>query len=167
MVFPGKNCLFWWFSIFHIFAFEFSSFPHHFPFFLTPFFPVSQQKFPGKKCQGALCPLRLLRRCLQKMQPEDCSCWCGEELQCCLSTLAYVKHFHIKGVQHPWSLCLKTLRIFSKNKATLDKVSYGSGQKCSKGTQKLKFYFSRDHCCEVTVNNVQKSIYSMFWAINQ
>ena len=26
---------------------------------------------------------------------------------------------------------------------------------------------SRDHCCEVTVKNVQKSIFSMFWAINQ
>ena len=26
---------------------------------------------------------------------------------------------------------------------------------------------SRDHCCEVTVKNVWKSIFSMFWAINQ
>ena len=40
------------------------------------------------------------------------------------------------------------LRIFSKNKATLDKEYYGSGQKCS-GTQKSQFCFSRDHCCEV------------------
>ena len=32
---------------------------------------------------------------------------------------------------------------------------------------KLQFYFSRDHCCEVTVKNVRKSIFSMFWAINQ
>ena len=31
----------------------------------------------------------------------------------------------------PLGLFLKTLSIFSKNKATLDKVSYGSGQKCS------------------------------------
>ena len=38
----------------------------------------------------------------------------------------------LKGVLHPWALFLKTLCIFSKNKATLDKVSYGSGQKCSK-----------------------------------
>ena len=37
-----------------------------------------------------------------------------------------------KGELHPWALFLKTLCIFSKNKATLDKVSYGSGQKCSK-----------------------------------
>ena len=37
-----------------------------------------------------------------------------------------------KGVLHPWALYLKTLCIFSKNKAILDKVSYGSGQKCSK-----------------------------------
>ena len=38
----------------------------------------------------------------------------------------------VKGVLHLWALFLKTLRIFSKNNATLDKVSYGSGQKCSK-----------------------------------
>ena len=38
----------------------------------------------------------------------------------------------IKGVLHPWVLFLKTFHIFSKNKATLDKVTYGSGQKCSK-----------------------------------
>ena len=38
----------------------------------------------------------------------------------------------IKGVLHLWALFLKTLCIFSKNKATSDKVSYGSGQKCSK-----------------------------------
>ena len=29
-----------------------------------------------------------------------------------------------------WALFLKTLRIFSKNKAILGKVSRGSGQKC-------------------------------------
>ena len=39
---------------------------------------------------------------------------------------------YIKGVLHPWALFLKTLRIFSKNKATSDKVSCGSGHKCSK-----------------------------------
>ena len=37
-----------------------------------------------------------------------------------------------KGVLHPWTLFFKTLCIFSKNKATSDKVSYGSGQKCFK-----------------------------------
>ena len=37
-----------------------------------------------------------------------------------------------KGVLHPWALFLKILCIFSKNKATSDKLSYGSGQKCSK-----------------------------------
>ena len=50
-----------------------------------------------------------------------------------------MKQFHdakvFKGVLHPWTLFLKTLCIFSKNKATSDKVSYGSGQKCS---QELK-----------------------------
>ena len=59
-----------------------------------------------------------------------------------------------KGVLHPWALFLKTLSIFSKNTATSDKVSYGSGQKCSKELKKSQFYFSRDHCCEVTVKNV-------------
>ena len=38
----------------------------------------------------------------------------------------------LKGVLHPWALFLKTLCIFSKNKVISDKVSYGSGQKCSK-----------------------------------
>ena len=33
------------------------------------------------------------------------------------------------------------------------------------GTQKSQFYFSRDHCCEVMVKNMQKSIFSMHWAI--
>ena len=28
-------------------------------------------------------------------------------------------------------------------------------------TQKSQFYFSRDHCCEVTVKNVRKSIFSI------
>ena len=32
----------------------------------------------------------------------------------------------IKGVLHPWTLFLKALCIFSKSKATLDKVSNGS-----------------------------------------
>ena len=31
-----------------------------------------------------------------------------------------------------------------------------------KGTQKSQFSFSRDHCCEITVKNVRKSIFSMF-----
>ena len=45
----------------------------------------------------------------------------------------------IKGVLHPWALFLKTLCIFSKNKATLDKVSYGSGQKYSKEVKNHSF----------------------------
>ena len=46
---------------------------------------------------------------------------------------------HIKGVLHLWALFLKTLCIFSKNKATSDKVSYGSGQKCSKEFKNYSF----------------------------
>ena len=44
-----------------------------------------------------------------------------------------------KGVLHPWVLFLKTLCISSKNKATSDKVSYGSGQKCSKELKNHSF----------------------------
>ena len=46
-----------------------------------------------------------------------------------------------KRVLHPWALFLKTLCIDSKNKATSDKVSYVSGQKCSKEFKNLSFYF--------------------------
>ena len=45
----------------------------------------------------------------------------------------------LKGVLHPWALFLKTLCIFSKNKAILDKVFYGSGQKCSKKLKNHSF----------------------------
>ena len=41
--------------------------------------------------------------------------------------------------QHPSALFLKTLCIFSKHKAALDKVSYESGQKCSKELQNHSF----------------------------
>ena len=47
--------------------------------------------------------------------------------------------FGFKGVLHPWALFLKTLCIFSKNKATSDKISYGSGQKCSKELKNHSF----------------------------
>ena len=43
-----------------------------------------------------------------------------------------VQNNGVKGVLHLWALFLKTLCIFSENKAISDKVSYGSGQKCSK-----------------------------------
>ena len=45
----------------------------------------------------------------------------------------------IKGVLHPWALFLKPLCIFPKDKATSDKVSYGSGQKCSKELKNHSF----------------------------
>ena len=47
--------------------------------------------------------------------------------------------FTIKGVLHPWAVFLKTLCIFSKNKATSDKVSHGSVQKCSKELKNHSF----------------------------
>ena len=45
----------------------------------------------------------------------------------------------IKGVQHHWAILLKTLCIFWKNKANLDKISYGSGYKCSKKLKNQSF----------------------------
>ena len=48
-----------------------------------------------------------------------------------VKNLYFVNNCLIKGVLHLWALFLKTLCIFSKNKPNLDKVSYGSGQKCS------------------------------------
>ena len=56
-------------------------------------------------------------------------------------SLTYLNNFlaYIKGVLHPWALFLKTLCIFSKNKATSDKVSYGSEQKCSKELKNHSF----------------------------
>ena len=45
----------------------------------------------------------------------------------------------LRGYSTPWTLFLKTLCIFSQNKATLDKLSYWSGQKCFKELQNLSF----------------------------
>ena len=56
------------------------------------------------------------------------------------SALLYKLNYdYLKGVLHPRASFLKTLCIFSKNKATSDKVSYGSGQKCSKELKKSQF----------------------------
>ena len=46
---------------------------------------------------------------------------------------------NFKGVLHLWALFLKTFCIFSKNKATLDKETYVSGQKCSKELKNHSF----------------------------
>ena len=69
----------------------------------------------------------------------------------CRKELLVYRIIRILKVYYPWTLFFKTLCIFSKNKATLDKVSYGSGQKCSK---ELK-----NHSCtlvETTVVKLQK-----------
>ena len=60
--------------------------------------------------------------------------WCTGQMQ-------PTNYFNLalKGVLHLWALFLKTLCIFSKNKATSDKVSYGSGQKCSKELENYSF----------------------------
>ena len=64
--------------------------------------------------------------------------------------------YPFEGVLHLCALFLKTWCIFSKNKATLDNVSYGSGQKNVPRNSKITVYFSTDHCCEVTVIHVPK-----------
>ena len=55
------------------------------------------------------------------------------------STNVWHVYFQLKGVLHLWALFLKTLYTFSKNKSTSDKVSYGSGQKCSKEPKNYSF----------------------------
>ena len=61
------------------------------------------------------------------------------ELTCTHDKLKVRFFSRLKGVLHLWALFLKTLCIFSKNKATSDKVSYGSGQKCSKELENYSF----------------------------
>ena len=63
-------------------------------------------------------------------------------------------------VMHPWSLFLKTLHIFSKNKETLDKVSIGS--EMFQVTQNSQFYFSINHGCEVTVQMCENQYFPWF-----
>ena len=53
--------------------------------------------------------------------------------------MKYVLVIIFKGVLHPWALFLKIMCIFSKNKAILDKLSNGSGQKCSKELKNHSF----------------------------
>ena len=60
-----------------------------------------------------------------------------KEPQCLACVL--IQYEAVKGVLHLWALFLKVLCIFSKNKATSDKVSYGSGQKCSKELKNHNF----------------------------
>ena len=47
--------------------------------------------------------------------------------------------YFVKGVLHLWALFLKIFCTFSKNKATLDKKTYASGQKCSKEVKNHSF----------------------------
>ena len=47
--------------------------------------------------------------------------------------------FTFKGELHLWALFFKTLCIFSKNKVTSDKVTYGPGQKYSKELKNHSF----------------------------
>ena len=72
---------------------------------------------------------RPIRQPLRHIQTVNrASLFSGVDSYLCKWTFTHI----IKGVLHLWALFLKVLCIFSKNKATSDKVSYGSGQKCSK-----------------------------------
>ena len=53
--------------------------------------------------------------------------------------MSVTKSTQVKGVLHPWALFWKTLCIFSKNKATSEKVSSGSGQKFPKELKNYSF----------------------------
>ena len=53
--------------------------------------------------------------------------------------ISTVKLCSLRGYCTPGPYFWKTLCIFSKNKATSDKVFYGSGQKCSKELKKHSF----------------------------
>ena len=72
-----------------------------------------------------------------------------------------------KGVLHLWALFLKTFCIFSKNKATLDKETYASGQICSKELKNHSFTSAEAIVVKLQWKNVRKSIFYMFWTINQ
>ena len=63
----------------------------------------------------------------------------GNKLKGFYMSFKFKENKTVKGVLHPWAVFLKILCIFSKNKATSDKVSYGSGQKCSKELENYSF----------------------------
>ena len=175
-----------WHDIFEFSTFlffpSFSSFtlrPSSFPFIFSSFLFVFPSFFPNQHhflnlvchllrahfscfCFPGSDEFQVLERCLwKKWNVHDVKEWITTPKEWSHSEMnnRHSKRSSIKGVLRPWALFLETLCIFSKNKATSDKMF--------QRTQKPQFYFSRDHCCEVTVKNVQKSIFSMFWAINQ
>ena len=83
------------------------------------------------------------------------------------STPTFNKANVFKGVLHPWALFLKTLCILSKNKATLDKVSYVSGQKCSKELKNHSFTSVETIVVKLEWKMCKNQWFFMFWAINQ
>ena len=82
-------------------------------------------------------------------------------------SLKHISFQIFKGVLHLWALFLKTLCFFLKNKTILDKVSYGSGQKCSKELTNHSFPSEETIGVNLQSKNVQKSIFSKIRAINQ
>ena len=121
-VFIVLRCLVSYIEILFIFRFEFNLELHVLPVF-------------AKSIENSILPKCQLKPCYIHMMIMTCEVvfifffsWSFK--LCCT---------HLKGVLHLWALFLKTLCIFSKNKATSDKVSYGSGQKCSKELKNLSF----------------------------
>ena len=69
---------------------------------------------------------------IKTLKDKKKNCWLKMSVNTCDKQM-------VKGVLHPWTLFWKTLCIFSKNKATLQTVSNGSNQKCSKELKNHSF----------------------------
>ena len=66
-----------------------------------------------------------------------------------------------KGYSTPGPCFLKLCAFSQKMKQLWTKYPMDLSE-MFQGTQKSQFYFSKDHCCEGIVKNVQKSIFSMY-----
>ena len=76
--------------------------------------------------------------------------------------IAHVLRGYCTPGPYIWRLCAfrqKIKQLWTKYPMDLSEML--------QGTQKPQFYFSKGHCCDVTVKNVRKLIFSMFWTINQ
>ena len=71
----------------------------------------------------------------------------------------------LTGVLHPWTLFLKTFQNNNNNNNNFGQSARWIWLEMFQGAQKSLLYFNRDHGCDVTVNNVWKSVFSMFWSI--
>ena len=68
----------------------------------------------------------------------------------------------VKGVLQPLDLIFEDFVYFLKKYSNFGQSILWIWSEMFQGTQNSQFYFSRDHCCEVTVKNMRTSIFSMF-----